>query len=43
MVDLMRNNRNEVLLISEKDDVRKPEDIIGIVTQRDITTILNYL
>lgn len=43
MVDLMRNNQNEVLLISEEDDVRKPEDIIGIVTQRDITTILNYL
>lgn len=43
MVDLMRNNQNEVLLISEKDDIRKPEDIIGIVTQRDITTILNYL
>lgn len=43
MVNLMRNNRNEVLLISEKDTIRKPSDIIGIVTQRDITTILNYL
>lgn len=43
MVDLMRNNRNEVLLISEKDTIQKPSDIIGIVTQPDITTILNYL
>lgn len=43
MVDLMRNNRNEVLLISETNKIRKPADIIGIVTQRDITTILNYL
>lgn len=43
MVNLMRNNRNEVLLISESKTVRKPQDIIGIVTQRDITTILSYL
>lgn len=43
MIDLMRNNRNEVLLISKNFHVQKPGDILGIVTQRDITTILNYL
>ncbi len=43
MIDLMRNNRNEVLLISKKNQIQKPDDILGIVTQRDITTILNYL
>lgn len=43
MVHLMRNNRNEVLLIADVKTITKADDIIGIVTQRDITTILSYL